>query len=649
MNVETIEKLHNLVKHITETGEWVLDPTDLKEIKAYCKRSDVNVSTVFKFIMAQFQKKHAQIRYSSVQLIEQLFDRSKHFRDLITEDFPLFTQLAIGIQDKKLPPPVEIAAKLRAYAIALIKSWTKRYGDRYRQLHVAYDFLMSNGFLNNEDTSLSNIHANNHNRSSTDARKKAIQLNRYELLKSDIEAHIDIIEDNLNSMEGCFEILIPKNEFLHDDIDFDALMRGEASHSKKQDDLYKDQLLSHGLGSNRYSITINLSEDSIMEDIKETEENRVLFDQIREAYDVLETRHISQLNAWINSLMKLEIPDKSEKEKLVSRLINIKGRAAEEVRKAQMLGIKVSHHEPHTVNMAHSDAEDDDDEYEDEVFEEVNLVSSSSLRDKDVPTTSSSNLPPLQRIFPLSFEPNMIEDATYSGPKISFQESSVNKGKQKVDPRKEELLKRAPVVEWGDDLYYWDKTNVQFNTSGLEKSHRFMGTGEGNNEMPQHLLEELRKRPMYYKSEIQKNTQECRHPLHNGGLCPRKDLVTCPFHGRIIQRDELGVPLDPKERVEPSEPIQPEPPANNPMDGLWELIEGDVMNQSSREMINPRTRVQKKKKKEKSALINIRKKPNTSFTRLNKHLDSRKTRKMVEEAIEYEREMKSRNKNDNKL
>lgn len=87
---------------------------------------------------------------------------------MITEDFPLFTQLSIGIQDKKLPPPVEIAAKLRTYAIALIKSWTEKYGDRYRQLHVAYDFLMSNGFLNNENTSISNIHANNHNRSSTD-------------------------------------------------------------------------------------------------------------------------------------------------------------------------------------------------------------------------------------------------------------------------------------------------------------------------------------------------------------------------------------------------------------------------------------------------------------------------------------------------
>lgn len=45
-----------------------------------------------------------------------------------------------------------------------------------------------------------------------------------------------------------------------------------------------------------------------MEDIKETDENRVLFDQIREAYNVLETRHMSQLNSWINSLIKLEIP-----------------------------------------------------------------------------------------------------------------------------------------------------------------------------------------------------------------------------------------------------------------------------------------------------------------------------------------------------
>lgn len=34
-----------------------------------------------------------------------------------------------------------------------------------------------------------------------------------------------------------------------------------------------------------------------------------------------------------------------------------------------------------------------------------------------------------------------------------------------------------------------------------------MGTGEGTNEMPEHLLQELRKRPIYYKSEAPKEIQ----------------------------------------------------------------------------------------------------------------------------------------------
>ncbi len=34
-----------------------------------------------------------------------------------------------------------------------------------------------------------------------------------------------------------------------------------------------------------------------------------------------------------------------------------------------------------------------------------------------------------------------------------------------------------------------------------------MGVGEGDNEMPEHLLEELRKRTIYYKSEMPKDIQ----------------------------------------------------------------------------------------------------------------------------------------------
>lgn len=65
--------------------------------------------------------------------------------------------------------------------------------------------------------------------------------------------------------------------------------------------------MSHGLGSNRYKITIDMSEESLMEEIKETEDNKIVFDQLREAYTLLERKHTKLLNHWINTLIKLEI------------------------------------------------------------------------------------------------------------------------------------------------------------------------------------------------------------------------------------------------------------------------------------------------------------------------------------------------------
>ncbi|KAI8646365.1 hypothetical protein BD408DRAFT_359645 [Parasitella parasitica] len=655
------ENIGHLVKDLTETGEWVLDPQKLKNLKSVCKRSDALVQVAFEFIMAQLKKKHAQIRYSCVQLIEQLFERSKYFRDLLTEDFPLFTQLAVGIQDKKLPPPAQIAAKLKNYSIALIKSWFTKYGEKYRQLIIAYDFLMDNGFLDRETGSLSTIHMNERNNSNTDARRKAIQFSRFEILKADMNDYLDIIKDNLANMEGCFEILVPKNIFQDKDLDFDALLRGEASSNQSATDSYKDNILSHGLGSNRYKITIDMSEESLMEDIKETDDNMIVFDQLREAYTQLESKHMNQLNHWINTLVKMDLADKTEKEKWIRELINLKGSATEEIRKAKLLGIEATRkpaNRTEAINM------EEDDEFGNELFEDVN-VDEINAEERAKFAVKSSKLPPLQRIFPLSYEPSMMEDATYSGPQPVLEDSANNprdKGKQKANLEKEELYKRAPVIEWGDDLYYWDKKNIQFNTSGIEKSHRFMGVGEGTNEMPDHLLEELRKRPIYYKSQAPKDIQACRHPLHNGGLCPRKDLVTCPFHGKIIPRDELGRPLNPQDVATTSAAVgtltdeeytghlSSRKPDTAVMNNLWELLENDVMMGQSDYEKTTRKKLGGRGGgvgKPKSALIDVKKKPNTSYTRLNKQISTAKNKKLVEEAAEYEREMKARNKKAN--
>jgi hypothetical protein len=130
-----------------------------------------------------------KIRYSSLQLIEQLFDRSKLFRDLLTEDFPVFTQLTVGIQDKKLPPPVQVAAKLKDYALALIKAWYIKFGERYHQLGIAFDFLMNHGYMSNNSSSLSNIHANNANSFGIDV--NILIFLRYDKMKLNISCRLE--------------------------------------------------------------------------------------------------------------------------------------------------------------------------------------------------------------------------------------------------------------------------------------------------------------------------------------------------------------------------------------------------------------------------------------------------------------------------
>lgn len=53
--------------------------------------------------------------------------------------------------------------------------------------------------------------------------------------------HLDIINDNLDTMDGCFDILVPKNILEgEDNIDFNALLRGDAVPKQHADDNYKD-------------------------------------------------------------------------------------------------------------------------------------------------------------------------------------------------------------------------------------------------------------------------------------------------------------------------------------------------------------------------------------------------------------------------
>lgn len=119
-------------------------------------------------------------------------------------------------------------------------------------------------------------------------------------------------------------------------------------------------------------------------------------------------------------------------------------------------------------------------------------------------------------------------------------------------------------------------------------------------------------------------------------MCPRRDLVTCPFHGKIIPRDEIGRPIDQEDQQQQSSSNK----------SLWEDIEGDVMRQQGQEQIDTK-RKKRKKQQNNTNLIDIRQKKENSYARLQKKLDTPNVRRMVEEAQDYERSIKSRNRNAN--
>ncbi|KAJ4463068.1 putative B3gntl1 protein [Paratrimastix pyriformis] len=119
--------------------------------------------------------------------------------------------------------------------------------------------------------------------------------------------------------------------------------------------------------------------------------------------------------------------------------------------------------------------------------------------------------------------------------------------------KKEDLLKVAPYIP-PHELPFFGLDRVSLHSSGLEVLHRFMGGDAGEGSVS---TEEMRRiwftvKPRAPSAPI----PACRAPLKNGGLCPRRDLTRCPFHGLIVPRDDQGRPIPP-----PPAQTSPPPPA----------------------------------------------------------------------------------------
>lgn len=334
-------------------------------------------------------------------------------------------------------------------------------------------------------------------------------------------------------------------------------------------------LRNSGLISHAYSLDLNLSPGL---HVKETEDNEAVVSTVIDLHRLIKTKHLPAVQGWVQIFTK-----SGAEQQLLRRALDLKRSLEITLQKQKELHIdyrtRVRKVMKASADGKEGEEEEDDDDDFDEVPEKEGYEphipehlraeygldpspststtpvtkkppakrppppsSSSSSRhlkrlreEEQDPTCAAATLRLLRQNIPLPAEPSC---SSSSGPSSS-QSSSDQKATD------------APVVPFGLDLYYWGQE--QPNAGKIIKSasqHQFWVHAEMEEEVEnEELLAESRSRYISFPGRFTPVSHHCRAPLGNGNLCQRQDRNKCPFHGRIIPRDQEGRPLREEDRL----------------------------------------------------------------------------------------------------
>ena len=108
----------------------------------FFRLDDSFISLAYQMLIVQLKKEHSEIRYSALQLVDCLFQRSHTFRELLLDELNSFFEYILETNvDKPLPAPVKKAAELKKLAIRIIQQWHDKFHGDYKLLELGYNYL----------------------------------------------------------------------------------------------------------------------------------------------------------------------------------------------------------------------------------------------------------------------------------------------------------------------------------------------------------------------------------------------------------------------------------------------------------------------------------------------------------------------------
>ncbi|PON36479.1 ENTH/VHS [Parasponia andersonii] len=495
-------KVRSLICKATNSTEPEVDPRLLKAIKLVVRYSDSELRLAAHTLMDLMKCDHAQVRYLTLLIIDQLFMRSKLFRNLLVENMDNLLTLSVGFRrTQPLPAPPAIASLLRSKAIEFLEKWNESFGIHYRQLRLGFDYLKNTlrfQFPNLQE----NVARRQQERSERERRSKEILVNKFETLKENFSSMKDEIQTTIKEIGECLGIVRSGDEPM-------------VLESLDEEDFVE----FHSIELRQ----LRLSTLEEGEKVHENTENKVVFDALRELYKLVMTKHLVSVGEWISVLVRVEVTDNKLRDSILKELIDIRNRLQSVKKKCEEAGCSLSN----TGN----------DNKEEDFWEEGKIEC----------TESGGSLAHQKgnKGFAVASTSSKVKN---SGPSCSRKDHGDKKmlgesRRNQSDCLKSKLLADAPVVKWGSYLDNWgSKRDVLANQRGLELEGHW-GRVDYDAVIPAEKIAELNIQATVYK-EDQVEIQPCGAPLNKGGLCQRRDLRVCPFHGPIVPRDNEGKPLD---------------------------------------------------------------------------------------------------------
>ncbi|XP_013362259.1 PREDICTED: UV-stimulated scaffold protein A isoform X2 [Chinchilla lanigera] len=600
------QKLPELVEELTTSGEPQLNPEKMKELKKICKSSEEQLSHAYHLLMTQLSQDHAEIRLSAFQIVDELFARSHQFRLLLVSDFQEFLELTLGMDhEQPLPPPKEAAQRLKQAAMHAVEGWNERFGEAYKKLALGYHFLRHIKKVDFQDVS-ARTPAERRREEEKQRRLDRIYAERAEQAAREMEEMSEEISCCLTEVENCFKLLVPLDlgpspsasaeEASHAsgpgwaafgrsggsdpwdeeqpccsrDLPASAYHSGAAGSgeglpqialgepSEDEESDLEEFVRSHGLGSHKYTLAVELSSDSLK--VQENEDNLAVLHAARDVLKLIHNKFLPAVSSWVQRFTRAAAHGG-----LLKRAIDLKTELELVLQKYKELNIEADSGQCQARVPGDGDDEDDDfvevpekEGYEPHIPD--HLRAEYGLEPKAPPKTLEQDAAAWGAQARRTWREEEASDPTSAAAQLCRLQDRLAPAPPSV-PRAplgpEEAQKlaaeraRAPVVPFGVDLCYWgQEQQVAGRIFKADSEHRFWKPSEVEEEVDNaDVCALLRSRRITFAGKFEPVQHRCRAPRPDGRLCERQDRLKCPFHGKIIPRDDAGQPLDPEDRA----------------------------------------------------------------------------------------------------